>query len=43
LLAISAIGALYRLKRGAAWQLWAFAQVLIEPVSSLTIIISPID
>ena len=43
LLAISAIGALYRLKRGAAWQLWAYAQVLIEPVSSLTIIISPID
>jgi hypothetical protein len=36
LLAISAIGALYRLKRGAAWQLWVYAQALIEPVSSLT-------
>jgi hypothetical protein len=34
LLAISAIGALYRLNRGTAWQLWKYAHVLMEPVSS---------
>lgn len=34
LLAISAIGALYRLNRGTAWQLWKYAHALIESVSS---------